>query len=213
MFPAVHALVLLAYAAAYGGGFPASDETLSYTVNWPTGLSLGEGRMTASHSAATKDTPDRWEFRLALDAAVPVRDVTEDVLATLTDTLTPQGVVAVCRFVDVGLDDVLRDPPRLVTVLVQARDPGNGGSVLRVSDAAGAGAVLFTADSVDPYNGKSVRASAGSLFHLPVVRHAPWRFPVGLRRRSGPATHIRRARPHRRGAWNYSGRASSSRNR
>jgi RNA methyltransferase, TrmH family len=105
----------------------------------------------------------------AFAAAVPVLDVTAEALASLTDTVTPQGIVAVCGCVDVSLDDALRARPTLVTVLVQARDPGNAGTVLRASDAAGAGAVLFTAGSVDPHNGKSVRASAGSLFHLPVV--------------------------------------------
>ena len=53
-------------------------------------------------------------------------------------------------------------------MLAHARDPGNAGTVLRAADAAGAGAVVLTGDSVDPYNGKCVRASAGSLFHLPV---------------------------------------------
>jgi TrmH family RNA methyltransferase len=56
-----------------------------------------------------------------------------------------------------------------VTVLSHVRDPGNAGTVLRASDAAGADSVIFTDASVDPYNGKCVRASAGSLFHLPVV--------------------------------------------
>ena len=56
-----------------------------------------------------------------------------------------------------------------LAVLRRRRDPGNAGTVLRTADAAGAGAVVFAGDSVDPYNGKAVRASAGSLFHLPVV--------------------------------------------
>ena len=68
--------------------------------------------------------------------------------------------------------------PRLVAVLADIRDPGNAGTVLRSADAAGADAVVFAGDSVDPYNGKTVRASAGSLFHLPVVRGA--RLPDAL---------------------------------
>ena len=70
---------------------------------------------------------------------------------------------------DRPLDEVLAAGPRLVAVLAHARDPGNAGTVLRTADAAGADAVLLTGDSVDPYNPKCVRASAGSLFHLPVV--------------------------------------------
>ncbi len=102
-------------------------------------------------------------------AGVPVLWVDADTLAGLADTVTPQGLVAVCRFLDVPLAEALAPPPHLVAVLVQARDPGNAGTVLRTADAAGAGAVVLTDASVDPYNGKCVRASAGSLFHLPVV--------------------------------------------
>jgi TrmH family RNA methyltransferase len=82
-------------------------------------------------------------------------------------------VLAVCRFVDVTLEEVTSRPLRLVTVLANVRDPGNAGTVLRSADAAGADAVLFAGSSVDPYNSKCVRASAGSLFHLPVVTAVP----------------------------------------
>lgn len=104
-------------------------------------------------------------------AEVPVWPVTEQGLATLTDTVTPQGVVAICRqrhHTDLGA--VLDERPRLVVVLAGVSDPGNAGTVLRTADAAGAGAVMFPDGSVDPYNGKCVRASAGSLFHVDLVR-------------------------------------------
>ncbi|MCM0679025.1 RNA methyltransferase, partial [Micromonospora phytophila] len=64
----------------------------------------------------------------------------------------------------------LAGAPRLMAVLAEILDPGNAGTVLRTADAAGAGAVVFAGDAVDPYNGKCVRASAGSLFHVDVVR-------------------------------------------
>lgn len=99
----------------------------------------------------------------------PVHAVSGEVMAELAQTVTPQGVLAVCRFIDVSLDKVMTRPLRLVVVLANVRDPGNAGTVLRSADAAGADAVLFTGSSVDPYNSKCVRASAGSLFHLPVV--------------------------------------------
>jgi len=102
-------------------------------------------------------------------AAVPVHRVSGEVMAGLAQTVTPQGVVAVCRFLDVALEAVVAAQPRLVAVLAHVRDPGNAGTVLRAADAAGADAVVVTGASVDVYNGKSVRASAGSLFHLPVV--------------------------------------------
>lgn len=74
-----------------------------------------------------------------------------------------------CRFVHVPLDASVTSGTRLVAVLAHVRDPGNAGTVLRTADAAGADSVVFTDASVDPYNGKCVRASAGSLFHLPVT--------------------------------------------
>jgi TrmH family RNA methyltransferase len=105
---------------------------------------------------------------------VPVHAVSGEVMAELAQTVTPQGLLAVCRFVDVPLEKIFSDgTPRLVVVLANVRDPGNAGTVLRTADAAGADAVVFTGASVDPYNGKCVRASAGSLFHLPLVVGAP----------------------------------------
>jgi TrmH family RNA methyltransferase len=96
--------------------------------------------------------------------------VTEDGLAALAETVNPQGLVAVCAAADVPLGDAVGRRPRLTAVLAEIRDPGNAGTVLRTADAAGAGAVIFAGDAVDPYNGKCVRASAGSLFHVDVVR-------------------------------------------
>ena len=90
-------------------------------------------------------------------------------MSRLTGTVTPQGLVGVAPFVDVALE-ALPPTPACVVLLHAVRDPGNAGTVLRSADGAGADAVLFSSDSVDVYNAKSVRASAGSLFHLPVVR-------------------------------------------
>ena len=105
----------------------------------------------------------------AADAGVDVQVVSGEVMSELAQTVTPQGLLAVCDFVDVPIETVVSERPRLVALLANVRDPGNAGTVLRAADAAGAGAVVFADASVDPYNGKCVRASAGSLFHLPVV--------------------------------------------
>ena len=105
----------------------------------------------------------------AQDAGVDVEAVSGEVMGELAQTVTPQGLLAVCDFVDVPLDQVTAARPALVALLANIRDPGNAGTVLRAADAAGADAVIFTDASVDVYNGKCVRASAGSLFHLPVV--------------------------------------------
>lgn len=103
----------------------------------------------------------------ARSAGVPVYPVSVEVMGELAQTVTPQGVVAVCEFVDVSLEHVSH--VRLAAVFSHIRDPGNAGTVLRTADAAGADVVVFADASVDPYNGKCVRASAGSLFHTPVV--------------------------------------------
>ncbi|MEV0417221.1 TrmH family RNA methyltransferase [Streptosporangium canum] len=109
----------------------------------------------------------------AAAAGLAVHRASGEVMAELAQTVTPQGLLAVCRFVHVPLDGAVTADARLVAVLAHVRDPGNAGTVLRTADAAGADAVVFTDASVDPYNGKCVRASAGSLFHLPVTTGAP----------------------------------------
>ncbi len=119
----------------------------------------------------------------ALTAGVPTHRVSLDVMSELAQTITPQGVIAVCEFVDVPLESIT--DVRLAVVLSHVRDPGNAGTVLRTADAAGADVVIFTDASVDPYNGKCVRASAGSLFHLPVVVGVPVARAVDFLRGAG----------------------------
>lgn len=118
-------------------------------------------------------TGDQQQLALldrAATESIPVHTVTEAASARLSETITPQGLVAVCDLPDSSLGSALPERPRLVAVLVGIADPGNAGTVVRVADAAGADAVLFAGDTVDAFNGKAVRASTGSLFHLPVAR-------------------------------------------
>ncbi len=95
--------------------------------------------------------------------------VTERAAKALSDTVTPAGLVAVCDVPETDLNDVLAAAPRLVAVGVEIGEPGNAGTLIRIADAMGAAAVIFGGHSVDPYNGKCLRASAGSIFSLPVV--------------------------------------------
>lgn len=119
---------------------------------------------------ATTQATDQFAH---LVAQAPRWSVVEDrALASLSDSVTPAGVVAVCRFLDRPVADVL-DQARtvghgLVAICADVRDPGNAGTVIRTADAAGAGAVILSGQSVDAYNPKTVRASVGSLFHLPL---------------------------------------------
>lgn len=114
-------------------------------------------------------------LRRAEDAGVPVSTVTARAMRALSDTVTQAGIVAVCRTVVLHPDrdpvvTSVEAPPRLVTIGQALAEPGNVGTLIRVSDALGADAVWLTEGAVDPENTKAVRASAGSLFHLPVVR-------------------------------------------
>jgi RNA methyltransferase, TrmH family len=144
-----------------------------------TGRFLAEGPQAVREAGASVvelfGTPEALDRYADLAAAARadgarVSAVTADALAALAETVQPQGLVAVCASVDVPLPVALARRPRLVAVLAGIGDPGNAGTVLRTADAAGAGAVVFAGEAVDPYNGKCVRASAGSLFHVDVVR-------------------------------------------
>jgi RNA methyltransferase, TrmH family len=135
---------------------------------------------TADALTRHKDLAD-----LARRAGVRVSEVTPRAAAAMSETSTPQGMIAVCLAVDVPLATALAGHPRLVAVLADVRDPGNAGTVLRTADAAGADAVVLAGGSVDPYNGKAVRASAGSLFHLPVVRGADLTAALAAAREAG----------------------------
>jgi RNA methyltransferase, TrmH family len=121
----------------------------------------------------------------AAEAGAAVQVVSGEVMAELAQTVTPQGLLAVCRFLDVPLRALTEAAPRLVVVLASIRDPGNAGTVLRTADAAGAEGVIFSDSSVDPYNAKCVRASAGSMFHLQIVSGAPVREAAASLGRAG----------------------------
>ena len=107
------------------------------------------------------------EFR---ETGIRTAAVTAKAIDALTETEQPQGVVAVCAMPRRSIDDVLAASPSLIAVAVEINDPGNLGTIIRTADAAGADAVLVTDGSADIYNGKVIRSSVGSLFHLPVVQ-------------------------------------------
>ncbi|GAA1670183.1 RNA methyltransferase [Citricoccus zhacaiensis] len=127
--------------------------------------------------------------RRAADRNVMVRWVTDEVLDALADAVTGQGIITVCHIPDTGAATVLAalPEPRLAAVLCRVQDPGNAGTILRAADASGAGAVVLTAGSVDVFNPKVVRSTAGSLFHVPVVTGVEAATAVGMLRDRGLA--------------------------
>lgn len=137
---------------------------------------LFAGQSAAARHAALLDR--------AIELGIPVNHATDTAMARLSDTVTPQGIVAVCRSVTVPLDAAVSGA-RLVAVLAEVRDPGNVGTVIRCADAMGADAVVLTQGSVDPHGGKCVRATAGSVFHLPIAGDIPAAAAIETLRREG----------------------------
>ena len=130
-----------------------------------------EGALGAGVAVEVFVTPTAAEQYAGLVAAAPRTSYVDDrALASLSDSVTPPGIVALCSFLDVPLGEVFgAAADGLVTIAADVRDPGNAGTLIRTSDALGADAVVLAGRSVDPYNAKTVRASVGSLFHTPVA--------------------------------------------
>jgi RNA methyltransferase, TrmH family len=153
-------------AVAHTAETAATDET--------AGPRPGRARELYATVEAVQRYPEIVEA--AQSAGIAVRRITDEVLAAMLadgGTSSPQGLVAVCELIAVELAPVLHRRPTLIAVLSQVRDPGNAGTVIRAADAAGADAVVLTDASVDVHNPKAVRATAGSLFHLPVITGIP----------------------------------------
>lgn len=134
---------------------------------------------------ATQSCLERLPELSDLAADVSLRLATDEVIGAMATTISPQGIVAVCRIQDYDLDEVLASGARLIAVLCEVRDPGNAGTILRAADSAGADAVVLTSSSVDIHNPKAVRSTAGSLFHLPVVTGVEFDFLMSAFRAHG----------------------------
>jgi TrmH family RNA methyltransferase len=130
----------------------------------------------------------REQFATLVSAAPSSWVVDDRALAALSDSVSPAGIVAVCSFLDVPLERALAaapPPSGLVTIAADMRDPGNAGTLIRTSDAFGVLAVVLAGSSVDLYNAKTVRASVGSVFHVPVAIEPDPAAAVAAARRAG----------------------------
>lgn len=162
-----------------------------FLVEGPTGVTEALAEPGALLELfATPEAASRYAELLATagQADVVIHSVTPSVLAELAQTVTPQGLIGVAGLRDQPLEQVLALRPRLVVVLANVRDPGNAGTILRTADAAGADAVIFTDASVDPYNPKCVRSSAGSVFHVPFVVGVS--LPTAIPQMRGAGLHV-----------------------
>ncbi|AQX14934.1 rRNA methyltransferase [Tessaracoccus lapidicaptus] len=139
---------------------------------------LVEGRQAVREALAGADIVEQVivddpakHADLLAGVSVPVWQADEHQMRQLSDTVTPQGILAVCRQLAFGWEAL--DGARLVVICAQVRDPGNAGTVIRCADAFGADAVILTAGSVEIYNPKTVRSTVGSLFHMPILTGVP----------------------------------------
>lgn len=139
-------------------------------IEGPQALSIAADRLEILELFVTQQAADRHGSLIAglASAGASVHLVEPAAAAALSETVTPQGLVAVAA-VGRATWSQLPAAPQLVAVLVEPRDPGNLGSIVRTADAAGADAVVLAGDSADPYGGKAIRASAGSVFAIPVL--------------------------------------------
>lgn len=131
-----------------------------------------EGRLAVTDALATGAVPrlvlvreDAPEAITALPPGLPFRRVAPKVLDRLSDVVTPQGVLAVFPFPDLPIPST---PTPLFLILDRVRDPGNLGTLLRAAAGAGVDAVFLSAESVDPFNPKVVRAGMGAHFRVPI---------------------------------------------
>ena len=140
-----------------------------------TGLFLVEGPQAVAEALAyqadslvelylTSGALDRYGdlAHQAADQGIEAETVSDHVLETMSDTVTPQGVIAVCRQFPVTVEQLVAGAPRLLAILEEVRDPGNAGTIVRAADSAGADGVILTGRSVDAYNPKVVRSTTSS---------------------------------------------------
>jgi TrmH family RNA methyltransferase len=100
---------------------------------------------------------------------VEIFEVTDQVMKEMADSESPQGILALCSSKSLKLADLWRLQPKKVAYFWQIQDPGNAGTVIRTADACGFDAIIFSDNSVDIFNPKTIRATVGSLWHIPVI--------------------------------------------
>ena len=108
------------------------------------------------------------EEELDLIASCPYEEVRDDIFSSVAETITPQGVIAIVKMPYRTIDDMVASGKGLL-LLETIQDPGNLGTMLRTAEAAGIGGVILSADSVDAYGPKVVRATMGAIFRVPFL--------------------------------------------
>jgi TrmH family RNA methyltransferase len=126
------------------------------------------GGPVIKHLYLTESGRARINERGLKTSGVDVIDVSEPVMAAMSSTITPQGILAICGLPEISFDGLKTTGKSRFIYLHEIQDPGNAGTILRTADAMGIDAVIASSGSVDMYSPKVVRATAGSLWHVPL---------------------------------------------
>ena len=110
------------------------------------------------------------EIAPELIASAPIVHVSDGVMNEMAETESPQGILALCKFTEITLYKIKQRSAKKIAYFWEIQDPGNSGTVIRTAEALGFDAVIFSKNSVDAYSPKTVRATVGSLWHIPVVQ-------------------------------------------
>lgn len=138
-----------------------------------TGLFILEGKRLVD------EIPNSWEIKYLLKAESYSEDINFEKVYTVKDslfekiseTVNPQGILAVCHIKEFDVTNVDYSNSPFFVVLENVTDPGNMGTLIRTADAAGADGIFLSKGCVDIYNPKVIRATMGSIFHLPIYRN------------------------------------------
>ena len=161
----IKSLQLKKYRDEYDKFIIEGEKLLKEALDYKASISM----VLLSESFAESERYQELEACLN-NTSVPIYYADDRVFKEAGETETPQGVIAIVDKMYLTLDSILQKDEICIVMLDEVRDPGNAGTIIRTADACGVDAVLLSKGSVDLYNGKTIRATMGSLFHIPVIQ-------------------------------------------
>lgn len=162
----VKSLHMKKYRDEYGKYIIEGEKLLEEAMNYEAGIAM----VLISKSFACSEKYVKLE-EVLLGTNIPIYYAEDKVFKEAGETETPQGIIAVVEKKEFDLDSIISKDEVCVVLLSEVRDPGNAGTIIRTADACGLDAVLLSKGSVDLYNGKTIRSTMGSLFHIPVIQN------------------------------------------
>lgn len=153
------------YRDQYGKFLIEGEKLLKEALEYKAVISMVLLSQSFAESKSCKDLET-----LLNSMGIPIFYADDRVFKEAGETETPQGVIAVAGKMEFSLDKILERDGLCIMVLHEIRDPGNAGTIIRTADACGIDAVLMSKGCVDLYNGKTIRSTMGSIFHIPVIQ-------------------------------------------